>query len=67
MTTAMTQTYDIVFDSDDASNSKGFAYDYSRALEYIKMYNGTNESYFEDYKGGTVSIVCNERWCSFIN
>ena len=24
---------------------------------YIKMYNGTNESYFADYKGGTVSIV----------
>lgn len=29
-------------------------------LDYIKAYNGTNESYFEDYKGGTVSIYCNE-------
>jgi hypothetical protein len=22
--------------------------------------NGTDESYFADYKGGTVSVVCNE-------
>jgi len=24
------------------------------------MYNGTDESYFADYKGGVVSVVCNE-------
>ena len=28
--------------------------------EYIKQHNGTNESYFADYIGGTVSIVCNQ-------
>lgn len=28
--------------------------------EYIRQNNGTNESYFADYKGGMVSIVCNE-------
>lgn len=27
---------------------------------YGNAHNGTNESYFADYKGGTVSIVCNE-------
>ena len=30
------------------------------ALDYIKTYNGSSESYFADYKGGTVSIVNNE-------
>lgn len=33
---------------------------YEEALNYIKTYNGTDESYFADYKGGTVSIVCNQ-------
>lgn len=53
-------TYDVVFDSDDASNSKGMALTYNEAYRYIKMYNGTSESYWADYKSGTVSIVCNE-------
>ena len=26
----------------------------------IKSNNGTNNSYFADYKGGTVSVVCNQ-------
>lgn len=30
------------------------------AKDYINQYNGTNDSYFADYKGGIVSIVCNE-------
>lgn len=46
------RSYDVVFQSDDSS------FDYCK--DYIRMYNGTNESYFEDYKGGTVQIVCNE-------
>lgn len=29
-------------------------------MDYIRSYNGTSESYFADYKGDTVSIVCNE-------
>jgi hypothetical protein len=29
-------------------------------MDYITMHNGTGESYFADYKCGTVSIVCNE-------
>ena len=28
--------------------------------KYNDRYNGTNESYFADYKGGIVSIYCNE-------
>ena len=53
-------TYDVVFDDDTSSNEKGFKSSFQDCLDYIEMNNGTNESYFEDYKGGIVSIVCNE-------
>jgi hypothetical protein len=53
-------TYDVVFNDDTDSNSKGFNSGFDYCKDYIHMYNGTNESYFEDYKGGTVQIVCNE-------
>ena len=53
-------TYDLMFDDETASNNMGWAVSYDYCLSYIKNYNGTNESYFEDYKGGTVSIYCNE-------
>lgn len=54
------RSYDVVFQSDDSSNSKGFDSTFDYCKDYIRMYNGTNESYFEDYKCGTVQIVCNE-------
>lgn len=53
-------TFDIYFNDDNNSNNKGFSLSFQDAKAYIKRYNGTNESYFQDYKGGTVSIVCNE-------
>lgn len=56
----MKATYDVHFNDVTDSNSKGFSMDYEEALNYIKTYNGTDESYFADYKGGTVSIVCNQ-------
>lgn len=58
--TATKLTYDIHFNDENDSNNKGFQYSLEDAKGYIKSYNGTNESYFEDYKGGSVSIVCNE-------
>lgn len=54
------QTFDIVFNDNNNSNNKGFAMSLEQAKNYIKNNNGTNESYFQDYKGGIVSIVCNE-------
>ena len=54
------KTYDVHFNDDQDSNNKGFEYTLEEAKDYIQAYNGTNESYFEDYKGGTVSVVCNE-------
>ena len=53
-------TYDIYFNDSENSNNKGFNMTLEEAKEYIRIYNGTNESYFADYKGGTVSIICNE-------
>ena len=55
-----TRTYDVQFDDDTASNRKGWHETYWGCFWYIRHFNGTNESYFQDYKGGTVSIVCNE-------
>lgn len=58
--TTSNNTYDIFFNDSENSNNKGFALSLEDAKAYINRYNGTNESYFADYKGGTVSIVCNE-------
>ncbi len=54
------QTFDIFFNDDNNSNNKGFQFSLDEAKNYIQTNNGTNESYFQDYKGGIVSIVCNE-------
>ena len=54
------KTYDIVFNNENNSNNKGFSLSLEKAKEYIQQNNGTDNSYFSDYKGGTVSIVCNE-------
>jgi len=53
-------TYDIHFNDSENSNSLGFAKSFTECESYIKMHNGTDHSYFADYKGGEVSIVCNE-------
>lgn len=53
-------TYDVHFNDSTDSNNKGFKDSYNDCLSYIKQNNGTNNSYFRDYKGGTVSIVCNQ-------
>ena len=53
-------TFDLQFNDNQNSNCKGFSESNKYCMEFIKKNNGTNESYFKDYKGGTVSIVCNE-------
>ena len=54
------KTYDVVFNDDYASDSKGWHETKEECINYTQTYNGTNESYFEDYKGGVVQVVCNE-------
>lgn len=53
-------TYDIYFNDDCDSNNKGMSESLEYCKEYIRENNGTDHSYFADYKGGMVSIVCNE-------
>ncbi len=53
-------TYDVRFNDNNDSNSKEFKMTLEEAKSYIKTNNGTNNSYFANYKGGSVSIVCNE-------
>ena len=52
------KTYDIYFNDDADSNNKGFSMSLEECKDWIEFNRG--ESYFKDYKGGTVSIVCNE-------
>ena len=52
--------FDVQFDDDDNTNCEGFRETYGYCKNYIKDNNGTNESYFADYKGGTVSIYNTE-------
>ena len=59
-TKVYTLTYDLYFDNDTSSDNEGFKNTLQEAMDYIERWNGTNDSYFEDYKGGTVRIVCNE-------
>jgi len=54
------RTYDIHFNDEQGSNSKGWATSYKSCYDYIKSWNGTDHSYFADYRKGTVSIVCNQ-------
>lgn len=49
--------FDVHFNDSENSNNKGFELSLDEAKAYIEQYNGTNESYFKDYKGGIVSIV----------
>lgn len=53
-------TYDVHFNDSTDSNNKGFKHSFDYCKNYIEQNNGTKNSYFEDYHGGIVSIVCNE-------
>jgi hypothetical protein len=59
MTTTI-QTFDVVFNDEKNSNNKGFTESLQYCKDYIALHNGSNDSYFADYKSGIVSIVCNE-------
>ena len=51
------KTYDVHFNNNTDSNSKGF----KKSIKYCKNYiKNHKDSYFADYKNGTISIVCND-------
>jgi len=51
-------TFDIYFNDLTNSNNEGFAETFEYCMKFIEL-AGPN-SYFEDYKEGTVSIYCNQ-------
>lgn len=53
-------TYDVIFDDDESSASKGFEQTYDECKAYIEKHNGADGYYFENFKSGVVSIRCNE-------
>ena len=53
-------TYDVEFENSYSSDNEGFEKSKEECMDYIKKYNGTGHSYFGEYRGGTVSVVCNE-------
>ena len=52
------ETCDVHFNDANDSNNKGFNLSIEDCKSWIEANKGT--SCFTDYKGGTVSIVCNE-------
>ncbi len=58
--TNLNLTYDVIFNDENDSNSMGFEMTKSEAIDYIKTWNGTDHTYFGDYKGGIVSVVDSE-------
>ena len=54
------KVFNVYFNDDDSSNSEGWSETYGYCKNYINATNGTNEGYFADYKGGTVSIYNEE-------
>lgn len=53
-------TYDVHFNDENSSNNKGFKCTIDECMSYLQQHNGTNHSYFADYKNGSVSVICNE-------
>jgi len=53
-------TYDIIFNDDNNSNNMGFTESIEYCKNYINTHNGSNHSYFANYKGGTVQVRCQQ-------
>ncbi len=54
------KTYDVIFNDDMNSNSKGIHGTFDECMDWIECNRGNDSTYFGDYKGGTVSIVCDQ-------
>lgn len=54
------RTYDVQFDDDTDSNNMGIKGTYQQCMDWIECNRGDKSTYFGDYVGGTVTIVCIE-------
>lgn len=50
--------YDVIFNDDTSSNSKLINSSFADCMNWINANKNDESTYFGDYKGGTVSIVC---------
>lgn len=53
-------TYDVVFNDDSNSNAKGIHGAEDECMGWIESNRHDSSTYFGDYKGGIVSIVCDQ-------
>jgi len=54
------KTYTIIFNDNQNTDDLGFNQSLEFCHNYIKNNNGTDKSYFKDYKKGVVSILCHQ-------
>lgn len=54
------KTYDVYFNDENNSNNEGFSSSYEDCMGWIDLNRHDKSTYFGDYRGGTVSIICNE-------
>lgn len=54
------KTYDIYFNDSENSSNKGFSLTKEEAISYAERLLVTGDSYVSDYKGGVISVECNE-------
>lgn len=54
------RTYDVQFDDETDSNRQGINGTYQQCMDWIEINRGDKSTYFGDYEGGIVSIVCVE-------
>ncbi|MDY5353337.1 MAG: hypothetical protein SPG69_04815 [Bacteroides pyogenes] len=54
------KTYDVVFNDSFDSNSKNIHGTIEECRDWIKKNRNDKSTYFGDYVGGTVSIICEQ-------
>lgn len=54
------KTYDVYFNDENNSNNEGLYSSYEDCMAWIEFNRHDKSTYFGDYRGGTVSIICNE-------
>lgn len=54
------KTYDVHFNDSNDSSNKGFSLSIEECRNWIDDNKNDKSTYFGDYVGGMVSIVCNE-------
>ena len=56
------KTYDVIFNDSYDSNSKGIHGTIDECMDWIEFNRNDKSTYFGDYVGGTVSIVCDQTY-----